>query len=54
MDEIERIVNSYVDRANKLGFNDIASLLINSLGRIRLSVLSIKVLEEEKKEKADD
>ncbi len=54
MDEIERIVNSYVERANKLGTNDIANLLTNSLGRIRLSVLSIKVLEEEKNEEADD
>jgi len=54
MDEIEQIVNSYVDRANKLGFNDVANLLTNSLGRIRLSVLSIEVLEEEKNEEADD
>lgn len=54
MDEIERVVNSYVERANKLGVNDIANLLTNSLGRIRLSVLSIEILEEEKNEKADD
>ncbi|MDO4642239.1 MAG: hypothetical protein Q4A74_00180 [Cardiobacteriaceae bacterium] len=53
MDEIEQIVNSYVERANKLGVNDVANLLTDSLGRMRLAILSVEILEEAKSEEAN-